>query len=280
MIFEFIVLGLAVAHAVIAPLTYWKIMGWYDFYIPIVIFIGTYILGLLLVIVFLLFAGLFSKWLLKKYPHNKLFTYRARFFLKQALILINIHCNVSVRDKGLGKIPRNERFLLVCNHISNFDPMVTINHLTRYEVDFITKPENMKIPVAGNFLQALNFLAINREDRMQSLQVMQEAIKLISEDICSIGVYPEGTRGHKKEMLPFHEGVFTIALKAHCPIVIVTVKNTDKIRKRAPFKHTTVYHDIVNVIPYEEIEGQTPKAVSDLVRSIMENNLRRYERNG
>ena len=277
MIFEFIILGLAVANAIAAPLTYWRINEWYDFYIPIVIFIGTYILGLLLVIVFLFFAGIFSKFLLKKYPHNKLFTYRARFFLRQALILINIHCNVSVKDKGLAKIPRNERFLLVCNHVSNFDPMVSINHLTRFQVDFITKPQNMAIPVAGNFLQALNFLAIDRNDPMQSLQVMQKAVKLIEEDICSIGVYPEGTRGHKKDMLPFHEGVFNIAIKAQCPIVIVTVKNTDQIHKRAPFKHTTVYHDVVNVIPYEEIEGKTAKAVSDLVRSIMENNLRRYE---
>ena len=53
MFFEFIILGLALANAIVAPLTYWKIMNWWDFYIPIVIFIGTYIIALLLVMLFL-----------------------------------------------------------------------------------------------------------------------------------------------------------------------------------------------------------------------------------
>ena len=277
MFFEFIILGLAIANAIVAPLTYWKITEWWDFYIPIVIFIGTYILALLTVMLFLWLMGVGLKIALKKYPHNKIFEYRARFFFKNGLTLINFHSNIKVKTKGLAKIPKNERFLLVSNHCSNYDPMVTIMELSRFEIAFITKPSNMHIPIGGNYLQALDFLPIDREDPMQSLQVMNKAIKLIEEDVCSIGVYPEGTRGREKEMLPFHEGVFNIALKAQCPIVIVTVKNTNLVKKNAPFKRTKVFHDVVTVLPYEELEGKTAKAVSDLVRGIMENNLRRYE---
>ena len=277
MFLEFIILGLSVANAVIAPLTYWKIYNWWDFYIPIVIFVATYIIALLLVILFLQIMGMVLRYLLKKMPNNKILTHRARFFLKSGLTLINLHSNVKVKTKGLAKLPKNERFLLVCNHRSNYDPMISIEQLTRFEVDFITKESNMKIPVANNYLKALNFLPIDRNDPIQSLKMMNKAIQLIQEDICSIGVYPEGTRGHTEKMLPFHEGVFNIAIKAQCPIVIVTVKNTDCIKKNAPFKRTKVFHDIVTVIPYEEIEGKTAKAVSDLVRDIMENNLRRYQ---
>lgn len=277
MFFEFIILGLAIANAIVAPLTYWKITEWWDFYIPIVIFIGTYALALLTVMLFLWLIGVGLKIALKKYPHNKIFEYRARFFFKNGLTLINFHSNIKVKTKGLAKIPKNERFLLVSNHCSNYDPMVTIMELSRFEIAFITKPSNMHVPIGGNYLQALDFLPIDREDPMQSLQVMNKAIKLIEEDVCSIGVYPEGTRGREKEMLPFHEGVFNIALKAQCPIVIVTVKNTNLVKKNAPFKRTKVFHDVVTVLPYEELEGKTAKAVSDLVRGIMENNLRRYE---
>ena len=277
MFFEFIILGLALANAIVAPLTYWKINEWWDFYIPIVIFIGTYIVALLLVMLFLFIMGVILKYAHKAMPNNKLIVHRARFFLKNGLTLINFHSNVKVKTKGLAKLPKNERFLLVCNHRSNYDPMISIVELMRYEVDFITKPSNMHVPIGGNYLQTLNFLPIDRNDPMQSLQVMNKAIELIENDVCSIGVYPEGTRGHTEKMLPFHEGVFSIALKAQCPIVIATVKNTDQIKKNAPFKRTKVFHDIVTVLPYEELEGKTAKAVSDLVRDIMENNLRRYE---
>jgi len=277
MFLEFIILGLALANAIVAPLTYWKIVNWWDFYIPIVMFIATYIVALLLVMLFLFIMGVILKFAHKKMPNSKLVVHRARFFLKSGLTLINLHSNVSVKTKGLAKLPKNERFLLVCNHRSNYDPMVSIVELMRYEVDFITKPSNMHVPIGGNYLQTLNFLPIDRDDPMQSLQVMNKAIQLIQDDVCSIGVYPEGTRGHTEKMLPFHEGVFSIALKAQCPIVVVTVKNTDQIKKRAPFRRTKVFHDIVNVIPYEEFEGMTVKAISDLVRDIMENNLRRYE---
>ena len=277
MFLEFIILGLALANAIVAPLTYWKIVNWWDFYIPIVIFVGTYIVALLLVMLFLLIMGAILKYAHKMMPNNKLIVHRARFFLKNGLKLINFHSNVKVKTKGLAKLPKNERFLLVCNHRSNYDPMISIVELMKYEVDFITKPSNMHVPIGGNYLQTLNFLPIDRNDPMQSLQVMNKAIELIENDVCSIGVYPEGTRGHTEKMLPFHEGVFNIALKAQCPIVIVTVKNTDQIKKNAPFKRTKVFHDIVTVLPYEELEGKTAKAVSDLVRDIMENNLRRYE---
>lgn len=277
MFFEFIILGLSVANAIIAPLTYWKIVNGWDFYIPIVIFIATYILSFLLVLLFLQIMGFALKVAHKKMPNSKLIAHRARFFLKNGLALVTFHCNVKTKTKGLAKLPKNERFLLVCNHRSNFDPMLSIQELARYQVDFITKESNMRIPIGGNFMKVLNFLPVDRSDPIQSLQMMNKAVQLIQDDVCSIGVYPEGTRGHTEKMLPFHEGVFNIALKAQCPIVIVTVKNTDKIKKNAPFKHTKVYHDIVTVIPYEELEGKTAKAVSDLVRDIMENNLRRYE---
>ncbi|MBO4285748.1 MAG: 1-acyl-sn-glycerol-3-phosphate acyltransferase [Bacilli bacterium] len=277
MFLEFIILGLAVANAIVAPLTYWKIVNWWDFYIPIVMFVATYIVALLLVMLFLQIMGMILLFVHKKMPNNKLITHRARFFLKNGLALINFHSNIKVKTKGLAKLPKNERFLLVCNHRSNYDPMISIVELMRYQVDFITKDSNMRIPIGGNYLKTLNFLPVDRNDPMQSLQMMNKAVQLIQDDVCSIGVYPEGTRGHTDKMLPFHEGVFNIALKAECPIVIATVKNTDQIKKNAPFRRTKVFHDIVTVIPYEEIEGKTAKAVSALVRDIMENNLRRYE---
>ena len=277
MFLEFIILGLAVANAIVAPLTYWKIVNWWDSYIPIVMFVATYIVALLLVMLFLQIMGMILLFVHKKMPNNKLITHRARFFLKNGLALINFHSNIKVKTKGLAKLPKNERFLLVCNHRSNYDPMISIVELMRYQVDFITKDSNMHIPIGGNYLKTLNFLPVDRNDPMQSLQMMNKAVQLIQDDVCSIGVYPEGTRGHTDKMLPFHEGVFNIALKAECPIVIATVKNTDQIKKNAPFRRTKVFHDIVTVIPYEEIEGKTAKAVSALVRDIMENNLRRYE---
>ena len=276
MFFEFIVVLLSLTNAIVAPFTYWPIRDGYDFYIPIIIFVGTYILSLLLLILYLQIAGMIVLRIRKIHPTGKYSEAFARFNLAEAIAIICFHVRIKTRTKGNAKLPKKERFLFVCNHRSNFDPMITIDELRHYKIDFVTKTSNMKIPLAKNFLKSLNFLAIDREDRMQSLQTMNKAIKLIQDGVCSIGIYPEGTRSHQSEMLPFHEGVFSIALKAKCPLVIATVRNTEQIHKRFP-RVTRVNHDIVNVIPYEELEGKTPKAIADMVKEIMQNNLSRYE---
>lgn len=84
-----------------------------------------------------------------------------------------------------------------------------------------------------------------------------------------MGIYPEGTRSRSAELLEFKDGVFYIAKKAPCPIVVITVENTEKIVKNFPFRGTTVKMDVLDVITPDSFADETTHTISDNVRQMM-----------
>lgn len=174
---------------------------------------------------------------------------------------------------GEEKLPEG-RFLLVSNHRSAFDPIATGWILRKRVMAFVTKPENLRVPMAGRMIYKANYLPIDREDPRRAMETIQNAAELLKNDVVSVGIYPEGTRSRTDEMLPFHNGVFKIAQKANVPIVVMTVWGTEKAPKRTPWHRTDAYLDILEVIPAEELRGSTG-ALSARVRAIMEEGLAR-----
>ena len=179
---------------------------------------------------------------------------------------------VRIHTEGLEKLPEG-RFLIVSNHLSGYDPITTVWALRHTPTAIITKPENLRIPVAGTMIYRANYLPIDREDPREAMRTVQTAAKLLKNDVVSVGIYPEGTRNRTPEegLLPFHNGVFKIAQKAGAPLVVATVHGTESIRKNFPWRHTDVFLRICETIPPGEIGGSTA-ALSERVRRIMEEN--------
>lgn len=270
MIFEIFALLCAAGATVGGLLTFWPVHEWYDFYRPIVLLIGGYVLGICLICLWLTIVVAFID---TKKECNKVSKW-ARFWFTQGLYYLNKHSLALPKIKGREKLPKGERFLLVCNHKSKFDSMLLSEHFAKYDIAFITKDGNNKIPWGGKLFHKLCYLPINREDKLQSLTQFRKASDYLENDVCNVGVFPEGTRQEEDVILgDFHEGVFNIAIKAKKPIVIVTTKNTALINKNFPFKFTKVTIEIVGVIPYEEIQDMPAKAVCDMVHQIMYENL-------
>lgn len=177
---------------------------------------------------------------------------------------VRIHCT------GEETLPEG-RFFLVSNHRSAYDPITTVWALRKRALSIVTKPENLRIPLAGPMIYRCGFLPINREDPREAMKTINAAAKLIQNNVASVGIYPEGTRNKTPEagLLPFHNGVFKIAQKANVPVVVVSVTGTENIRRNFPWKHTDVYLRVCEVIPAEEVRGGTA-AVSERVRGILE----------
>ena len=177
---------------------------------------------------------------------------------------------VRIHDSGLEKLPEG-RFLFVSNHRSAFDPICTVWALRKTPAAFITKPENLRIPLAGGLIYRANFLPIDREDPREAMKTIRAATELLKNDVVSVGVYPEGTRNREPEngLLPFHNGVFKIAQRAGVPLVVAATRGAEDIGKNVPWRRTDVYIDVREVIPAEELTGPTA-AVSERARSIIE----------
>ena len=186
--------------------------------------------------------------------------------------LLRIHVTINGREK----LPQNTRFLLVSNHRSNFDPIVTWYALREQKIAFVSKPENFQIPVFGRIIHKCCFLPIDRENPRKAIVTINRAAKLLKKQEVSIGVYPEGTRSKTCELLPFHNGVFKIAQKADVPIVVLSITGTEKIAKATPFRRTDVYLDVLEV--FSNIKETKTELIGTAARRLMETNIERRER--
>lgn len=173
---------------------------------------------------------------------------------------------IRLHVEGEELLPKG-RWLLVCNHRSNYDPIVTGWALRKHALAFISKPQNMRIPVVGRYLHKANYLGIDRENDRAALQTIMAAAELLRQDVTSFCVYPEGTRNPKAEMLPFRNGAFKIAQKAGVPIAVAVIKGTDDVRRRFPWRHTDVYLKICTVLDTETVKQKKTGEIGDEVRT-------------
>lgn len=257
---------LALALSLTSAFTFWPVNEWVDFYRPLVIFVIGIIAGVAFVWIFYDINGRLLSSYKKKYnkPSNW-----ARFLLNNGIEYIVIHARIKLKKIGLEKIP-NEPFLLVGNHKSKFDPMIVASVLKRRDLAFITKDDNMKIPLANRLMWRCCYMPVDREDKLQSLEQFKKAAELIDSGASSVGVYPEGARQKEDVVLSdFHNGSFAIATKTGCPIVVITMKNTSNIHKNYPLKRTKVTMKCVQVLYKEDYGNMNSQELSDYVHRIM-----------
>ena len=215
-------------------------------------------------VAFLVVLSLFVDMKKENKTFNKFYNAVISFTLRIALSA----CNVKVKIEGEEKIPK-ERFVLVQNHKAMFDPVVSLAYLGKYEIGFITKPENFNLPIINKFMHKICCIAIDRDSARNAVKAINAAADNVENDICSMAIYPEGTRARDREMLPFRAGSFKIATKSGAPLVITTVDNTNLVHRNAPLKRTVITLRICEVISAEEVSSLSTAELSDKARKIM-----------
>ena len=70
-----------------------------------------------------------------------------RWILLYSLKLYFQLAQVKIQATGLDKIPEDDKFLFVGNHISSYDPMVAMWTLRKKNLAFVSKKENLEIGV-------------------------------------------------------------------------------------------------------------------------------------
>lgn len=180
-----------------------------------------------------------------------------------------------IRSKvnGIEKLPEGERFLLVSNHRSFFDPLVLMDKLRQYNIAYISKESTLRVPVIREVAHAAGCLPIDRENSRNALKTIVQAADYLKRGICSMAIYPEGTRTHGKELLEFHHGSFKVAQKANAPLVITSVQGTEKVRKNLFRRKSEVTVNILDVIPAERVQQMSTQELADYSRSLILSSL-------
>ena len=177
-------------------------------------------LGCLLVLV--LIAFLFLLYLCSRVDQSvpqedddPLYRTVTNLYIQSALPVLQFH----IRKKGLEKMPKDGRFMLICNHCSLADPIILLYCLAKYQLAFVSKKENADMFVIGPMMHKIQCQLINRENDREALKTILRCIQILKEDKASVAVFPEGgILSEDGKLHHFRPGVFKIAQKANVPL--------------------------------------------------------------
>ena len=169
------------------------------------------------------------------------------------------------------KLPRDGRFLLVCNHCSLADPILLLYAMPKFQLAFVSKKENADMFVIGPMMHKIQCQLINRENDREALKTILKCIQILKEDKASIGVFPEGgILSEDGKLHHFRPGVSKIAQKANVPIVVCTLKNTlHSVSNLLHLKPTHVELSVLDVIPAAELKGVTTVDIAERCYQLM-----------
>ena len=190
-------------------------------------FVGTFLGLLILVFLVLWIAALCVD---QKKPQEKDNTFY-RLLVTRAIELALTLVRVRIHTRGLEQIPQSGRFMLVCNHIHDFDPAILLKNFPKSQLAFIGKREVRDMFLIGPLMHKFLCQFVNRENDREALKTILTCIKIIQEDKASIAVFPEGYIKPDRKLHHFRSGVFKIATKTKVPIVVCTLTNTPSIVK-------------------------------------------------
>ena len=212
---------------------------------------------------------------LNKPPHDTdSFRLLIKGFLKIAFPILRVKVNA----KGLEKIPTDQPFLLVSNHISELDPAIIYYAVPDSRLAFIAKKEVRELyPFVYKALHKLGGLPIDRENNREAVKTIVNATKLIKEKTNSVAVFPEGYVSVSGELLPIRNGALKMATKSQAKIVVCTLWGTKGIGKRLVKKKSEVYFDVLDVIDTTD-KTQTAE-LGEQIHSIMLENLNKVKAN-
>ncbi len=153
------------------------------------------------------------------------------FWLTYYLIWLPVHIIAPFRVIGKNNYSKRKNYVLVCNHQSNFDPIL-LDFTFRKRIRFIAKKELFKKKTSSFlFKNILGAIPIDREKGVTISQTKE--IYNILKNNEFLGIFPEGTRreGLNKDD-KIKGGACLFAIKTKTPILPCFIVNKQKNFKK------------------------------------------------
>jgi 1-acyl-sn-glycerol-3-phosphate acyltransferase len=113
--------------------------------------------------------------------------------------------------------------LLVANHISWLDNVaIHAAHFCR----FVAKSDIKSWPLIGYLTDQAGMIFVERTSRKDAHRVVQTIAQQLYQGDC-VAVFPEGTTGEGRELLPFHANMIQSAIDAGACVQPIAIKFTD-----------------------------------------------------
>lgn len=172
--------------------------------------------------------------------------------------------------EGIENIPMNGALYFVSNHQGTIDPALVVASCPRI-VSFISKKENEKIPVLGQWAKNIDTIHFDRESREGNVHMLREALRYLKKEK-NLLIFPEGTRSKSKQMNPFKEGALQPAYLGKATIVPVTLNNAFCLNvKKNKIKQLKITYG--QAISYEQYKDMKYADLSNYLHQEIKKNI-------
>ena len=126
---------------------------------------------------------------------------------------------------------RHDGVLVVANHISWMDIMAI--HAVYPRARFVSKADVKGWPLLNRLVDGGDTLYLERERRRDALRVVHQMAEAIEQGH-AVAVFPEGTTGDGRALLPFHANLLQAAIAVAAPIQPVALRYSDAQHRISP----------------------------------------------
>lgn len=177
---------------------------------------------------------------------------------------VNIELNKNFR--------KDSTYVIISNHQSLLD-ILMINSLC-YSFKWVSKAENIKVPVLGWYLWMADYLIVDRRDSESKAKMLSRAYNFLKKDI-SVMIFPEGTRyidgpGY------FKRGAFSLAIEARIPVLPIVLDGTGSILPRKSFvisEKRDIYIRVLDPVNPEDFGTSDPDILAARFRKLITSEL-------
>lgn len=138
------------------------------------------------------------------------------FWFSYALSYLPVRTFAPFKVFGKNNVQKGQNYIIVCNHKSNFDPIL-LDFALGKQIKFLAKKELFKNKLMGAFLKDFGGIKVDREKGLTISQTKQ-VYNIISkkQHLC---IFPQGTRSQDFEHDSIKAGACLFSIKTGTPIL-------------------------------------------------------------
>jgi 1-acyl-sn-glycerol-3-phosphate acyltransferase len=214
-----------------------------------------------IVFIILFFPLTFIIWLITM-PFDRHRKITHWILIYQSWMLIRLIPIWKVTVEGRRKAVKGTPYVIISNHQSILD-ILLVNCL-RYRFKWVSKIENMKMPVLGLYLRMADYITVDRGNKESKEEMLRDSFKCLSQGT-SVMMFPEGTRSVNMEIGFFKRGAFQMAISAGVPILPVILDGSGGVLPKHGFIFSTGHKISIRVfdpVPPESFNTDDPDTLS------------------
>ena len=208
--------------------------------------------GLLAVFLVLVFPFVLL-WRLIGWPVDRINYIGGRLFRLAGVWCASLTPRWSFTVRGERPADPRHPYVVVANHES-FADMLLLCHLP-WEMKWLSKVEIMRIPILGWLMWAARDIGVKRGRTASAKEAMAACRDRLAGGV-SVMIFPEGTRSPSRELLPFKDGAFRLAMDADVPILPLAIHGTRHAIARHDWRINPAFA-VVEILAPEPTRGVT-----------------------